>query len=253
MASVGSELLFHYLTIFHHAVQRKGFIEEHHEVVFEVFRNTAAVACGVADNGILPGDNFHCGALVEGIHQHDGAVCLREGKAENGSPFGGRDLGGDVIVGQIGTVVVGLRHLSLMGIPACPLLLRKLHPVGHRHDGKLTVVIHPGTGLVGLLEAIQLVVGIGILPSVPHLAGLGCPEIHPPGTCDGRVGVTIGESELRLGTHQYIHIIHGVVISLSGQWSCQAQQQAECQYVSFHIFVLQGLKAVYQVHFPFLI
>ena len=51
------------------------------------------------------------------------------------------------------------------------------------------VVINPWTGLMGLLETANFICGVGILPSVSHLSGLRCPEIHSPRTGYGRVSV----------------------------------------------------------------
>ena len=57
------------------------------------------------------------------------------------------------------------------------------------HDGELSVIIDPWAGLVGLLESPDFVGCIRVLPSVPHLARLRCPEVHSPRTCNSGIGV----------------------------------------------------------------
>ena len=76
------------------------------------------------------------------------------------------------------------------------LAIKRLHAVSYTH--LLPVVVNPGTGLVCLLETTDLVRGIDVLPAVTHLTCLRSPEVHTPGTCDRRIGITGGKLESRL-------------------------------------------------------
>lgn len=49
-----------------------------------------------------------------------------------------------------------------------------------------------------LLETTDLVRCIDVLPAVTHLTRLRSPEVHTPGTCDRRIGITGGKLESRL-------------------------------------------------------
>ncbi|MPM54701.1 hypothetical protein SDC9_101480 [bioreactor metagenome] len=47
------------LSVFHHTLIFKWLIKNNHKIIFEVFRNTFAIACCVTDDGIFPRNNFH--------------------------------------------------------------------------------------------------------------------------------------------------------------------------------------------------
>ena len=96
--------------------------------------------------------------------------------------------------------------------PGSTAVLINLQLFGHRHNGELSVVIDPGTGLVGLLETSDFVRSIRVSPTVPHLSGLRHPKVHPPRQCNGRIGVSVGERNLGVGSHQGIHVIHRLLL-----------------------------------------
>src|SRR5690606_5062901 len=96
-----------------------------------------------------------------------------KGKTEPSRPFGGRNFGGHVVVGKVYAVVMRFRHLGLVGKPARTLVLIERWRAGYGHDGKLSVIIHPGRWLMGLFKPADLIGCIRIHPPVAHLAGLG--------------------------------------------------------------------------------
>lgn len=186
-------------------------VELDDEVVAEVLRQrTAAVQGAVADHAALARDDLDVGALVEGVHHDVAGIGLREGEAELGGALGRRDLGGNVGVGQVDAVVIGLRCFRLVREPAGAGVLVEALRAGHRHDGELAVVVHPGRRLVGLLEAADPVGVVGVGPAVAHLAGLRRPEVHAPGDGNRRIGIAVRELGLAHGAHQRVDPFHRV-------------------------------------------
>ena len=86
------------------------------------------------------------------------------------------------------------------------------------------MVVDPGTGLVGLLEATDFVGVIRILPAVTVLSGLRRPEVHTEGTGDGRVGVAGRKAEVALTSHQRVHQ-RSVVLGMDGRECAEEQAQ----------------------------
>ena len=94
------------------------------------------------------------------------------------------------MVGKIYLVVEGVYLLAFVREPAGTLILIEFGCTNYRHERKLSIVVDPWAGLMRLLEATNLVLGVGVHPAVAHLTGLRRPEVHAPGTCNGWVGVT---------------------------------------------------------------
>jgi len=79
---------------------------------------------------------------------------------------------------------------------------------GHREKRKLAVIVDPRTGLVCLLEALNMCCIVGIHPAVAHFGGLRRPEIHSPGHGNGRVGVSVRQRLIGIGAHKRIDVIY---------------------------------------------
>ena len=203
------------------AVEVELLVELHDEVVAEVLRHTAAVARGVAGDGATVHIVLDGRTLVEGIDDDAGDAFfrharLREREAHDARPLRGSYLSPHVVVGQIYLIIIWTRLLGVVGEPRGTLLLvvdqvggRRRHLVELRHDGELAVVVDPGRGLVGLLEAPNLVLRVDILPAVAHLACLRHPEVHAPRHGDGGIGVARGEGEGRHRAHERADIVDG--------------------------------------------
>ena len=185
---------------------RERRIEAHDEVIAEIIRNAAAVARGVTHDraGVEHAD---LRTAVEGVDHNARLVAFGKGEAHHRGTFGRGDLGADVVVGQIDPVIVGLRHLGLVRIPARAGLFVQLIIPAHGHQRELAVVVDPRRGLVGLLEAPDPVRPVGIGPAVAHLAGLGRPEVHTPRQSDGRIGIARRKREIRLRAYQCRNIV----------------------------------------------
>ncbi len=173
----------------------EGVVKLHHEVVLEVIGHAAAVPRGVADNLALLRQDGDRRSSVVGVNDHETAVALGEGEAEEGCALGGHHFGGDVVVGEVDAVVIRLCRLSLVGEPTGPLGLVEDGGARDGHQREAAVVVDPRTGLVGLLQTSYLCRRIRIGPSVAHLTGLRRPEVHAPRHGDDGVGVAGGELE----------------------------------------------------------
>ncbi len=90
---------------------------------------------------------------------------------------------------EIFFIVIGTSLLCLVGEPARAIILIEFGTAGHRHYGKLTVIIYPRARLMGLLETTYLVGVICVLPAITHFSGNRGPEVHAPRTCYHRISV----------------------------------------------------------------
>ena len=172
----------------------------------EIIRDSSGILCRISDDKILFGDDLDIRSVVEGI---DDQICLaRFGicDPESGSPFCRGQLDRYVVVCKIHAVIVRSGDLGLVGEPARAAVLVEYRGAD-RHNGKLSVVVHPRAWLMCLLEASYLVGSVCIRPAIPHRAGLGSPEIHTPRACDGGIRVACGEFEFRHCAHEHIHIV----------------------------------------------
>ena len=179
------------------------------KVVAEALGHTAVVAGGIAHYLALLGQYLHVRAVVVGVDHHEGRVCLRECEAEAGGTLGGCNLCHHVVVGEIGTIVVGRSLLGLVGEPAGALLFVKDGASGDGHQREHTVVIDPRAGLMGLLETTDFGGGVGVGPSVAVLAGLRYPEVHAPRHGYRGIGVAGRYLVGRCRAYQRAYIIYG--------------------------------------------
>mgnify|MGYP000575342911 CR=1 FL=1 len=99
-------------------------------------------------------------------------------------------LAGTDLTGQIHFIIICLCSFALVSKPAGTFVFIEFRFVYHRHDGELSVVVYPRTGLVSLLESADLRSCVLIHPAVAHLTCLRAPEVHTPRTRDGRIRVT---------------------------------------------------------------
>ncbi len=179
-------------------------VELEHEVVVEVVRHPAAVVADVAGDAATLRVDRHHRAFVVGVEDDVRVVAFGEREAELRGAAGRHDLGRHVMVGEVDLVFVGLAHLGHVAEPRGALFLLDADRAGDRHQLERGIVVHPRAGLVGLLDAADLVRVVGIAPAAAHLAGDGSPEVHPPRHRDGGIGVAVGQRELAVGAHQRI-------------------------------------------------
>ena len=151
-------------------------------------------------------------------------IIFRESETEQYGTVGRGELGNHIVFGKIYLIIMRKCHFALVGEPACTLLFIKLGFANHRHNGELPVVVNPGTGLVCLLETTDLVRCIDVLPAVTHLTRLRSPEVHTPGTCDRRIGITGGKLESRLRADKRTDI-PGKVLGMQPQGSAHKKKQ----------------------------
>ena len=186
------------------------FVEFDDEIVLEVIGNAAAILGCIADDLVFFRDHLYVRSLIECVHYDVRMFVFGKSEAEHGGTVGRGQFGLHVVLGQIDFVIIRFGDFAFMREPAGAFILVELRSADNRHDGKLAVVVDPGARLVGLLETAYFVGRINVCPSVAHLSGLRRPEVHPPGTCNGRIGITSRQFKSRLRPHQRIHILHRV-------------------------------------------
>ena len=159
----------------------KRFVEYQYKVVFKVGRNTTAVFSSIADNLVLRRDHFHKRAFIEGVYHYIRVVVFGESETESGGSLCRSNLRHYIMVGKIYLIVIRGSRFSFVREPTGTLVLIEYCFTGDRHDSKLTVIIDPGTWLMGLFESPDLVSVIRIGPSIAHFTSLRNPKVHSPG------------------------------------------------------------------------
>ena len=101
------------------AVGYRSFVSERlveldDKVVLEVFGNSAAVACSVADNLVFFRDYFNIRTFVEGIYDYIRMVIFGECETEKYGTFRRCHLGDYIVFCQVYFVVVRSCHFSFM-------------------------------------------------------------------------------------------------------------------------------------------
>ena len=165
-------------------------VEFDNEIILEVSRNTATVLGRITDDTVVCRINLYIRTLVESIYHYIRVFIFGESKAEHGSTFCRSQLGYNVVFCQIHFIIICLCSFALVSKPAGTFVFIEFRFVYHRHDGELSVVVYPRTGLVSLLESADLRSCVLIHPAVAHLTCLRAPEVHTPRTRDGRIRVT---------------------------------------------------------------
>lgn len=98
-----------------HILERRvGFDDE---PVAEIRRHTARVLGRIAHDMPHIGQHTDLGTGIEGVDDQIGTFGLGIGQAEHRGTLGGRDLHRHVVIGEVGAVIIGLRHLGLMRKP----------------------------------------------------------------------------------------------------------------------------------------
>ena len=186
--SLGRQNAFGELAVSKGRLVCERLVELDNEAVAEILRHSAPVH-GRITHDLAVGDNLDARAAGHRVDDHESAVGLGESETEDGRPLGRSYLASDIMLCQINAVIIWLGYLALVREPACALILVEGRSSGHRHNCELAVVSDPRAGLVSLLEAADLVVGIDIRPAVACAAGLGSPEVHAPWQGDGGISV----------------------------------------------------------------
>ena len=168
----------------------EGLVKFNDEVVLEVFGNSAAITGGITNNLIFFGNHFDIRTFVESIHHDIRMFVFGESETEKDGTFRRNHFCHYIMLCKIYFIVVRSGSLAFMSKPTGTFFLVKHRFAYYRHDRKLPVIVNPRTGLMGLLEAANLIGGIGVLPSVSHFSRLRSPEVHSPGTGDGRIRIT---------------------------------------------------------------
>ena len=168
----------------------KRFVEYQYKVVIKVGRNTTAVFSGITDNLVLRRDYFHKRTFIKSVYHYIRVVVFGESETESSRSLCRSNFGHYVMIGEIYFIIIRSSRFSFMREPTGTLILIKYCLTGYRHDGKLTVIIDPGTWLMGLFESSDLVSVIRIGPSIAHFTSLRNPKIHSPGQRNGRVSIS---------------------------------------------------------------
>ena len=179
-------------------------VEFGHEVVVEVVGHAAVVVADIPRDPALHRIDLDHRPAVVGVEDDVGVVRLRKGEAELRRALGRRHLRRHVIVGQIDLVAIRPAVLRLVAEPGGALLFLDLQRPRLREQREGGIVVHPGAGLMGLLDAVDLVRGVGVAPAAPHLARDGRPEVHAPRHGHRRIGVAIGQFIAGIAAHQRI-------------------------------------------------
>ena len=176
----------------------------------EALGHTATVARGITRDATMRWVDAHLRTLVKRVNHHIVPLSLWKGEPHHCGTLGGGDLGGYIVVGKVDAIVVRPRLLALVREPAGALVLVKPWLSRDGHDGELSIVVDPRTGLVRQLDAAQVMSRVGVGPAVAHLARLRGPCVHPPGQRHCRVGVARRQLIARHRPHQRVHIVHRI-------------------------------------------
>ena len=174
------------------------------EVIVEIVGHAAVVVADIAGDaalGLVDRDHRAAGIAVEDDVR---VVALREGEAELRGAVGRRDLRCDVVIGEIDLVAVRPAVFRLVAVPGRAFVLLHLQRAGRRHQRERGIVVHPRTGLVRLLDAVDLVRVVGVAPAAVGLAGDRRPEVHAPRHRHRGIGVAIGQGVVGIGPHQRV-------------------------------------------------
>ena len=115
------------------------------------------------------------------------------------------------MVGKVYLIIIRFGNFRFVREPTGASVLIEYQSAGDRHDGKLPVVVHPGTGLMCLFESPDFVGIIRVRPTVSHFTGLRCPEIHSPRQCRSRIRVSGRQFKLGLSAYQCADIVYRIL------------------------------------------
>ena len=205
----------------------KVVVELYHKVIPEIIGHSPTVSGRIAYDLSLGRKYLDITALVESIDNHLGAVGLRKSERHQGGTLGRTEFCRHIIIGEIDTIIIRCRLLCLVREPTGSLLLIENRLAYCRHQGELTIVVNPGTGLMGLLQSSYLSCSISILPSITHLSCLRNPEVHAPRHGDGWISIACRKAMIGIGSHERVDEIHRIqYIHLDGL----RHQGEQCEY-----------------------
>ena len=167
------------------------------EPVAEIRRDSAMIAGRIADNPVALRDNPHVRALVISIDHQEGGVLRGISQTERGRAGSRSQLSKHIMVSQIDLIVIRCRRFCLVREPTRTLPFVENGSRRHRHQGESSVIIDPGTRLMGLFQPPDPGRGIRVGPSVSAPARLGSPEMHAPGDRHGRICITCRQFKRR--------------------------------------------------------
>ena len=187
-------LLFSFIyrdtAVSHRSLVRKRLVKFYYKIVFEIIRHTTTILGRITNDTVICRINLHIRTLVKRINHYVRMLIFRESKTEQGSPFSRNQLCHYIMFCQIYLIIICLCFFTFMREPAGTFVFIKHRFSYHRHNGKLTVVINPRAGLMGLFKSSDFSSCIHILPSVSHFSGLRSPEVHTPRTCNSRIRIS---------------------------------------------------------------
>ena len=178
------------VVLFHAGSKGERFVELDDKVILEVLRHSAAVLGRITDDLVFFRNHLHIRAFVECVDNDISVLGFRIRETEHSGTLRRNEFRSNVVVCEIYLIIIRFGNLRLVREPAGALVLVEYQSACDRHDGKLTVVVHPRAGLMCLFEAPDFVGIVGICPTVPHFSGLRCPEVHSPRQCRGRIGIS---------------------------------------------------------------
>ena len=127
------------------------------EVVFEIRRNTAAVASGVSDHLIFRGDHFDVRTVIKGVNNDPRLFVFRECEPEDGRTLSGRNLCCNVVIRKVDAVIVRASGFGFVREPTSTIFAGNFQFARHCEDRKLAVIIDPRAGLMRLLEPLDFI------------------------------------------------------------------------------------------------
>ena len=178
------------VVLFHAGSKGKRFVELDDEIILEVLRHSAAVLGRITDDLVFFRNHLHIRAFVECVDNDISVLGFRIRETEHNGTLRRNEFRSNVVVCEIYLIIIRFGNLRLVREPAGTLVLVEYQSACDRHDGKLTVVVHPRAGLMCLFEAPDFVGIVGICPTVAHFTGLRCPEVHSPRQCRSRIGIS---------------------------------------------------------------
>ncbi|OPZ68658.1 MAG: hypothetical protein BWY83_02236 [bacterium ADurb.Bin478] len=185
----------------------KGLVESHDKIAGEIFGHPAVVGAGKTVHLFLLRPHLNKGALRVSVDRQVGGFRRRKSDAQMSAACGGGHLHFSFVFIQSDGVIIGLTDLAGALERRGPFSPIGLRPTRHGHQGKITIIAHPGAGLMSGLEGIDGGLLIGVDPSVPGFSGLRRPERHGKRSGHSGIGVAVGKTVLRIRTEQWIDSI----------------------------------------------
>src|SRR5690606_10960965 len=182
-----------YDTVSNRGLVSKGLVKANDKIISEIIGYTAAITRCIPDDLIFGRDNLDIRSLIEGVNNDERLIGFGECQPEHGGAFRWDNLRNHVMIREVYLIIIRLGDLRLMRKPTRTFVLIENRTAGYRHDGKLSIVVHPWARLMGLLETTDFISRIGVEPAIAHPPGLWRPEVHAPWHGYYRVRITRGK------------------------------------------------------------